>query len=401
MRRVRFPLRCHTSFRPWSSQTGVFAAVLCSWLFATGAEAQVPPPIPKPVTSAPTGTPPATTGPDQTTRLTPAQRSQLADSLGARAVAAYDADKLQEANKFAEDAMRLRDDQPEAALVIGLLYKRTGRPRDALPLFEKYIKHPSERGKNDWRGYEAAGDIFMMSNQASLAANYYRLALPKAPPQPVGTRNVKSEIQLKLAEALAGYGKGKEALELVSSAKAGLAQNAQLQVRMARILFAAKQDDDAMSALDGATRVAIAEIEPLVRSETVDASDLHNRLTLLEEIHKMRMKHLEERFAQAKPEERAEIRLLVAKAYADSGENDRNLKLSRAMATLQLGIQENPKRADMLVELSGYQQAFGLRAAAIASLRKALAVDPNNSKARDLLARMGAPATTQSAAPPK
>ncbi len=397
MSRVRLLHRFDASHHAPSWLAATFAVCFCFGVLGGAAFAQIPASS-KPLTTAPGATPPTTTGPDQTTRLTPAQRSQLADAMGARAVAAYDADKLEEANKLAEDAMRLREDQPEAALVIGLLYKRTGRPRDALPLFEKYIKHPSERGKNDWRGYEAAGDIFMMSNQASLAATYYRLALPKAPPQPVGTRNVKSEIQLKLAEALAGIGRGKEALELVSSAKAGLARNAELQVRMARILFAAKQPDDAMSALDGATQVVIAEIEPLVRADKVDSSELHTKLVLLEEIHRMRMKHLEERFAQAKPEERAEIRLLVAKAYADSGENDRNLKLARAMATLQLGMQESPKRADLLVELAGYQQAFGLRAAAIATLRSALEVDPNNAKARELLARLGAPATTQNAA---
>lgn len=397
MSRVRPLLRLVASHYVQSWRSGAVALICCCGALGGAAFAQVPAGS-KPTTTAPGETPPTTTGPDQPPRLTPAQRSQLADAYGARALAAYDADKFPEANKLAEDAMRLREDQPEAALVIGLLYKRTGRPRDALPLFEKYIKHPSERGKNDWRGYEAAGDIFMMSNQPSLAANYYRLALPKAPPQPVGTRNVKSEIQLKLAEALAGFGKGKEALELVSVARVGLARNAELQVRMARILFAAKENEDAMSALDGATQVVIAEIEPVVRSEKVDASELHTKLMLLDEVHRMRMKHLEERFAQAKPEERAEIRLLVAKAYADSGENDRNLKLARAMATLQLGMQENPKRADLLVELAGYQQAFGLRAAAISTLRDALVVDPNNAKARELLARLGAPATTQNAA---
>src|SRR5262249_37358473 len=204
-----------------------------------------------------------------------------------------------------------------------------GKMRDALPLLQRYIQDP--RGTNDWRGYEAMGDIFARSNHHGSATDYYRKALPKTPQQPVGKRNPKAEIQLKLADSLGALGKTKEALDLIDSAAAGLARSADLQFRMGKILLKAGKEDDAMRAFDNSIKLLVAELEPIVAADEADVVDLNAKLTTIDEIHRTKIRYYEERFAKAVPAQHEALRRGLARVLADSGENDRNLKISRSI----------------------------------------------------------------------
>lgn len=333
------------------------------------------------------------------TEMTGPERARLALELGQRALVAFESGNFAQANRFAEEALQLRQDQPEAMLVYAMLFNATGQTRDALPLLERYIK--SDTGRNDFRGYEIIGDIFAKSNQAHIAARHYNTALRWAP-SAGGKRNVKAEIQMKLAEAQSQLGRNKDAVEKAEEAAGMLGRSATLQWGLAKIYRRAGREADADKAMDSALKLLRDELATLLQQAAPDTGELARKLAIMQEIHQTRVRILTAAAERPTPgtersaAEAAAARVALARATAEQGDNERDVKLLKCVALLQEATTIEPNNAAYYVDLADYEVVLGMRAAAAAHLQKALELDPSSSAARERLSLLGVtpPAST-------
>ena len=277
-------------------------------------------------------------------RVTGPQRAQMAEEYGRKALAAYDSGDLMEAGELADEALKNRPDQPEATIVLGLLMKDR-QPRDAIEYIRKY--NETDRGKRDYRGYEAAGDLFMRSNSPGSAMDAFTQAL-RWTDNVNSKRPVKAEIQMKLAEAQSQRGLCKKAIENAEQAGRGLQQTSDLQWRLARVYNKCGKEAESGAAVDAAMKLLRGELQAMTREDEIRFNDLYTKLMMRDEILRVRYKSMQDRLEKLATAKKTspETRVAMARALVEQGENDRMVKLTRAAGLMEDAVREDAKLID-------------------------------------------------------
>lgn len=337
-----------------------------------------------------TATPPTTA---------PAERAPTpsARELAVEALKLFDAAQYTKAYQLAQQALSVRPDQPEALLVTGLILIHSGRNREAIEPLAQYNK--SDVGRNDYRGYEALGDLYMRSSAHRMAHDQFFIAVSKAPIT-VGDKPTRALIRMKLAQALVGMGRFDDAIKNAEDASQSAPRSATVLWDLARIYSRAEQDEKAVPLMESAARLAREELfsAQFKQSLADDLQVVREKLTLLSDVHKAIVtsrRNLIQKDRSVDPEKY----LALARAMSEQAEISRLQSLNDAMIVCVEVMRAAPKSVDAVILLAELQRQSGMTAAATRTYQMALQLAPNDTRILDALRAIGAPTTLPTTAP--
>ncbi|MFO0973736.1 MAG: tetratricopeptide repeat protein [Phycisphaerae bacterium] len=340
--------------------------------------------------------PPAATTQNSETdisKMSGVEKSRRAAEYGKLAVNAWDREDYESAKRLMDNALLMNPTQPEATLVLGLFLIKTNRPREAFEPLDRYLK--TTAGKNDYRGYEALGDLALRSNYAQWAIRNFKQALDKAPAK---TGKVRADIQMKYAQALGMGGQFTEAVAMANEAITGLPRSAEYQWELARIQMRASKDDDALRAIEASARLSREQFVEFAAVRVPEIVPVQKKLGLLKDVLDAAVTIREQAVQKGKGDP-ATAGLALGRARVDQAKNEYNIKIAAAVAILMASAKIDPKNAEIWAELAKNELDLGLRANAMADATAALAINPNNTTAKEVRSRI-AGGSMDSVAPP-
>jgi Tfp pilus assembly protein PilF len=327
--------------------------------------------------------------PPATDHGVPAEMARNPVWLADEALKAFENDEYRRAYQLALMALQVRPDQPYALLVKGKILIADNRHREAMEPLNAYVKTPE--GRNDYRGFEALGDVFLRSSKHWLAAQMYSNALPKSPVK-VKEDFVRARVQVKLSQALAGRGLFREAIDAARGAVLADPNASEFQWNLASVLLKSGNAEEAIEAMNKAIELIKSDmaflysrlevsIDPKAEEELIkNLGSLSHVLDAMVRAHQS---------AVSLASEPAPARLVaLAESVAEQADIERRLRLYGSMKLMEQVVTREPTNAEWRVRLAKYQLASGFRAAAVANIEEALKIDANHEEAKALRARL-------------
>lgn len=287
------------------------------------------------------------------------------------AIRKIEAQDLKEAERLINEAMIEKPNLHKLWLARGLFHVATKSFVEAISELEKYNDPKEVAG--DYRGYAAAGQLYVRSKMYSSARPVLERARDFAGSEKVDGKPVKAQILINLATAHIGLANNKEAVKTVREAQTLAPDDGDILLSAAEI-SAQAQDAQAASA---AVEQAILLFKNDLRDDPFNLT-AHDKLRQAYSIA-MRLYEAE----RYRDPENAEPYYRAARLTVSAAEIERRMKVLDAIRVINQSIERAPKNNDFKLYLVELEYSLGGLKDGRARLDEILAADPENSRAKE------------------
>lgn len=267
----------------------------------------------------------------------------------------------------------------QALLGLAEAYLVAGNSLQAVEIYNRCRK----LSPGDWRPDFGLGTVYLQTNYHRLARPFLERALRLAPNQPQS----RGRVAMNLALCYKGLHQTADALSMARQALALDPTNIEVRRLLISLYVDAERFDDSLAEVQ-----ATAD---MLRDSMAKGPDDGTLAAQLLQILSMRVELLQAKI-QAQPDDPS-LRVQMVDALEQVAQADQVVTYHNALAHAEAALAKAPQDPDVLFVHARLQHLVGRPAKAIEDLQALLKIAPNDTRARQLLARIQAPSTQAAA----